>query len=68
MAVNSSQAAKWVQHYITLHFGSFYFTDPPATDEGIWPKQLHSNTLEHLSLALKQNAKMIHALCVYLFI
>lgn len=45
VAVNSSQAAKWVWCYIALHFSSFYFTDPPALDAGSWPKQLHSNNL-----------------------
>ena len=46
-----------------LFFFFFYFTDPPAPDAGTWPKQLHSNNLEHLSLARKVNIKW-RKLCV----
>lgn len=75
VAVNSSQAAKWVWCYITLHFSSFYFTVPPAPDEGTWPKQLHSNNLEHLSLICSANTKRLTlsvctgdgCVCVHLF-
>lgn len=59
VAVNSPQAAKWFRHYVALHFSSFYFTDPPALTVGTWPKQLHSNNLEHLSLARKMNANYL---------
>lgn len=53
----------------TLRFSSFYFTDPPALRAGTWPKQLHSNNLEHLSLARQVNAnylKMSRCVCVRL--
>lgn len=59
VAVNSSEAAKWLGCYIALHLGSFYFTDPQALGVGTWPKQLHSNNLEHLSLALKANTNRL---------
>lgn len=68
VAVNSSQAAKWVHRYIALHFISFYFTDPQALDAGTWPKQLHSNNLEHLGLARKVNTnclKLLVCACVW---
>lgn len=57
VAVNSSLATKWLRCYIALRFSSFYFTDPPAPDAGTWPRQLHSNNLEHLSLARNVNNK-----------
>lgn len=59
VATNSSQAAKWFRCFIALHFSSFCFTDPPALDAGTWPKQLHSNNLEHLNLEHKLNTNFL---------
>lgn len=65
MAVNSPHTAKWVWCYTALHFRSFYFTDPPASDGGTQPKQLHSNNLKHLSLARESEFGMTHAVCAF---
>jgi len=65
MAVNNFHAAKWVHCYITLHFSSFYFTDPPAPDEGTWPKQFQRNDFERLILVPKVNTKWLTGLCVH---
>lgn len=54
-ALTASQAAKWLGCYVAAHPASVYFTDPGAPGVGAWPKQLHSNNLEHLSLAHREN-------------
>lgn len=51
--------------YIALHCSSFCFTDPPAPDVGTWPKQLHSNNLEHLSLKRRLNTKCLKLPVIY---
>ena len=51
VAANSSQAAKWFRRNVALHFSSFFTVAPQALHAGTWPKQLHSNNLEHLTFS-----------------